>query len=175
LTAFTRFVSTIAAHEDANVHLIGTLFHPLKKSIDTIPELISPKFFARKIGSLFPLKDKFLVSFWKLVKGKMDIHIAESAGSEKIVLAFTGLTALEWFDNTRGDAQRAIRHDPVVIESNDTAKSATDGTCSQRVIKAKETWGRRSNIGIAVSTMPARGVGETLASFWINEGEAFFA
>ena len=153
----------LQAQKDADVHLVGTLFHPLEETIHAVPAMILPEFFAGEIDSFFSLDDEFLIGGREFLKGQMDINVLLRAGLEQIVLALAGLAALEGLHDPGRDAERAIRHDPLVIESDDPSKAPAFRAGAQGIVKAKESRRWRADVVIAMGAMPARGVGEALA------------
>ena len=50
-----------------------------------------------------------------------------------------------------------VRHGPIKIDSNGASESAAIGTGSQRIIEREKAGGRRTDVQIAVGTMPTGG------------------
>ena len=82
---------------------------------------------------------------------------------------------MEGLYDTRGDTQGAIRHDPIKIETDHTAKATAVGTRAERIIEAEETGRRWADVDITVGAMPARGVWYALTGLRINKSDPFFA
>ncbi len=99
----------------------------------------------------------------------------DGAGLKKFPLTFAGLTALEWFDHAGGNTQRAVRHDPLVVEPNHPAKTTAIGAGSQGIIKAKESGGGGADVDVAMGTVPSRRMGESFVAFRIDQSDPFFA
>ena len=85
------------------------------------------------------------------------------------------MTALERFDHAGGDAQRAIRHDPLVVEAYHPAKPTAIGAGSQGVIKAKESGGGGADVAVAMGAVPSRRMGESFIALRIDQCHPFFS
>ena len=165
-------VGAVAAEEDADVHLVCPLLHPLEKPVYAVPAVVLPEFLGCQVGTRLPLDHELPVALGKFLKGKMDIDVMHSAGTQKIPLALARLAALERFHHAAGDAQGSVRHDPVVIDADHASEAAAVGAGAQRIVEAEEAGRGGADVDVAVGAVPPGGVGEALAALRIDEGDA---
>ena len=87
----------------------------------------------------------------------MDIDLSIQRSGNQILLTLTHLTGLKWLDDAIRDAQLPIRHRAVKINSDRASKTTAIWTGSKRIVERKETGRGRSDVQIAVGTMPTGG------------------
>ena len=98
-----RLVTAIAGKQHTDVHFIGFAFQPLKIAIDSIPVSGVPGL--ARIDIRVSMNDKILICLGKSLEGTHGIDAAFATMADKIILAFSGLSALKCADDSLGDGQ----------------------------------------------------------------------
>ena len=88
-TGHARLVGTVAAQEDADVHLVGLPLHPPEEAVDPVPAVVLPEFLGSDVSSTLSLDHELLVAGREFLEWKMDVDVVLGAGLEQVALAFT--------------------------------------------------------------------------------------
>jgi hypothetical protein len=87
----------------------------------------------------------------------MDIDLSIQCSRKQILLTLAHLTGLEWLDDAIRNAEAPVRHCAVEIDPDGPSESAATRTGAKRIIEGKQTGCRRSDVNIAIGTMPSSG------------------
>ncbi len=166
VTLRTKGVRAVTAQKYADVHSVGARFHPIKKATDPVPPAAFPNFIRGQIRTKIAVDHPFLVGLRQIFERAMDIDLSIQRSGNQILLALAHLTGLKRLHDAVGDAQAPIRHSSVQVDTDRPSESPASRTSSKRIVERKETGCRRSNVDIAIGTMPSGG--ETMLFDWVQ-------
>ena len=154
-----RRVGTVAAEEDAHVHLVGARFLPLEEAAHAIPLAVVVGFLG--IAPV-ALDEPLAVLLAELVEGQIDVHPACPGALDEVVLAVAIGLAAEGFHEALADAEGFIGHRLGQIQPERPAEPAAGGTGSDGVVETEETGRGRGKPEVAVRAAPVGGEAEDL-------------
>ena len=157
MTLRTKGVSPVTAQKYAYVHPVGARFHPIKKATNPIPPAAFPNFIRGQIRTKIAVNHPFLVGLRQIFEWAVDINLSIQRSGNQILLALAHLTGLKRLHDAVGDTEALIRHSAVQVDTNRPSESPASRTSSKRIVERKQAGCRRSNVDIAVGTMPAGG------------------
>ena len=156
MTIGARRISAIAREQYAHVHLVGLGFEPAEVTFDTVPGTRPFVFLVLAVTRL-SVDDKVLPFFREPVKGDIRRDLEMTTRSHQISLALGAHAAQPGFNDALGKGPGAIRDCQIIVDADDSAKSAAFWTGPYRVIKAKEGRGGFTIFDVAIGAMKAIG------------------
>ena len=138
------------------MHFVGLALRPAKKTADAVPAIVFV-IIVRAVAALLAVDDEFLIGLRQFLERDVDVDLFPRAGAQQILLRLAELLAAKNTDGSLLDAETAIGDRLVQINRDGATESATFRARAERIVETKKTHARRTNIDIAVRTMPAGG------------------
>ena len=156
-------VGTVAGEEDADVHLVGSRFHPVEEAFDAIPLAGVPEFLkcfeVEVVGLTVSVVDPVAGVVIEVFPCGVDVDAAFAAVAEEVVLAFVATLALEGFDRALGEGESGIRDGFFEVDSDDPAEAAAGRACAERGVEGEEGGSGRAEGESGGRVVPARAEG----------------